>query len=143
MKQDFLVIAAFVLTFAAGALTGAFLVRQFAAPPPEFERGFKRPGPGMSLRPPLDLERLQERLNLNDAQRQQIAMILAKHRDQVAQHFRQVRQPVDDLMRQMRGEVEQVLTPEQREKFRQPPMPFDRMLPPRHGPFERDSTLKH
>jgi Spy/CpxP family protein refolding chaperone len=143
MKQNILVTAAFVLTFAAGVLTGAFLVREFAAPPPEFERGFGRPGPGMAARPRHDLEELQKRLDLNDAQRQQIALLLGKYRDQLVQHFKQVRQPVDALMRQMREETEQILTPEQREKFRHSPKPFDRLLlPPRPELFARDSTLK-
>ncbi|MGH7493524.1 MAG: Spy/CpxP family protein refolding chaperone [bacterium] len=138
MKQNILVIAAFVLTFAAGALCGAFLVREFGGPPPKFEHGPRRPG--MGPRPPFDLEELQERLNLNDTQRQQLDQILAKYRDRIEQHFKRVREPMDDLMRQMRAETDLILTPEQREKFRLPPKLFGRKPPHEH--FGRDSTMR-
>ena len=142
MKQNLLVTGAFVLTFAAGVLTGAFLVREFAAPRPRFEHGPRRPGPGKPQRPPFDLKELQERLELNEEQRQQVAAVLAKYRGQIERHFREVRQPVDELMRQMRGEIEQILTPEQREKFRQPPPRFGRQPPPPFEDFGSDSTLR-
>ena len=138
MKQSFLVIAAFVLTFAAGVLTGALVVRQFASPPPPFEL---RPGrPGMGPERLFDLNELQKRLDLNDTQRQQIAAVLDKYRDQIEQHVKQVRPPMHELFRGMRDEIERILTPEQREKFRQPPPHFGRRPPPRHERFEQDST---
>ncbi|MDZ7267465.1 MAG: hypothetical protein ONB48_09060 [candidate division KSB1 bacterium] len=126
MKQNFWVIAAFVLTFAAGVLTGAIVVRQFGPPPPV--------GPGMMrLRPEMhafpNLQELQRRMNLSAAQREQIAAIFAKYQGQIQEHLQQVRPPMHKLMRQMRSEIEQVLTPEQREQFQRMGAPPPRRLP--------------
>lgn len=137
MKQTFLVAAAFVLTFAAGVLTGGLLVRQFAGPPPVFERAMKRPP--LSPRGMFDVDRMQKHLDLSEAQRQQVEAIVAKYRDQIQQHLERAEPPMRELMRGLRTEVEQVLTPEQREKFQRSASPFWRKSPQRRERFEPDS----
>ncbi len=132
MKQNLWVIAAFVLTFAAGVLTGAIVVRQFGPSPPPFERGMMRPRP--EPRPFSNLNELQRRMDLSEAQREQIAAIFAKYRGQIQVHVRQVRPPMHELMRQMRAEIEQILTPEQREKFQRMAGPLGRRPPNRNWP---------
>jgi Spy/CpxP family protein refolding chaperone len=121
MKEKFFVIAAFVLTFAAGVLTGALVVRQFGAPPPMRPRTAHEPG-----RPPRGfmVEMLKPRLNLSETQSQEVAQIIAKYEEQLRQHFRQMRPQSSQIIRQMAAEIDSVLTPEQRQKFHQefPPL---------------------
>lgn len=132
MKQNFWVVAAFVLTFAAGVLTGAIVVRQFGPSPPPFEQGMMRPRRDPHAFP--NLKELQRRMDFSDAQRQQIAAIFAKYRGQIQVHLRQVRPPMHELMRQMRNEIEQILTPEQRKKFQRMTGPWGRRSPNRDWP---------
>lgn len=113
MKARLVVAGAFVLTFAAGVLTGAILVRQFSRP---LQRWEHRPPMGeRSFGVPLDF--LEKRLDLTPEQSQQIAEIMKKYREQVREHLREVRAPMRELTRQMMGEIDQVLTPEQRERL--------------------------
>lgn len=137
MKQSFLVAAAFVLTFAAGVLTGGLLVRQLAGPPAPFEREMRRPP--MSPRGMFDVERMQKHLDLNEAQRQQVETIVKKYREQIQQHIERVEPPMRELMHGLRAEIEQVLTPEQREKFQRTASPFWRRSPQRRERFDPDS----
>lgn len=139
MKQNFWVIAAFVLTFAAGVLTGAIVVRQFGPPFPPFERGMVRPR--MDPRPFPNLKELQRRMALSAAQREQIAAIFAKYRGQIQEHLRQVRPPMHELMHQMRAEIEQILTPEQREQFQRLATPLGRRSPGQRDWPPPDSEL--
>ncbi len=160
MKQNVLVITAFVLTFAAGALTGAFLVKQFAPQP--FERWPEPPGmvlyghggramldttewpgsPGMVFGPHR-LDELQKYLNLDEAQRRKMEAVFDKYRAQIQKQIQQTRPPMLDQIEMMRHEIEQILTPEQREKLRAAALLFDRRLrfPMGRRPFERDSTF--
>jgi Spy/CpxP family protein refolding chaperone len=112
MKGKILVVAAFVLTFAAGVLTGAFIVREFIPPP--------FPGAPMPReeRLPMSLEILQGRLDLSEAQRQQVAEIIGKYQKQLHHQMLQLRPKARRTIQQMSEEIESVLTPEQREKFR-------------------------
>lgn len=136
MKQSFLVAAAFVLTFAAGVLTGGLLVRQLAAPPP-FEREIRRPL--MSPRRMFDVDKMQKQLDLSDTQRQHVEAVLKKYREQIQEHLARVEPPMGELMRGLRSEIEQILTPEQREKFQRTASPFWRRSPRGRGRFEPDS----
>ncbi|NUM74021.1 hypothetical protein HUU40_06650 [candidate division KSB1 bacterium] len=137
MKQNFLVAAAFVLTFAAGVLTGGLLVRQLAGPPPMFEREMRRPP--ISRRGMFDVDRMQKHLDLSEAQRREVEAIVEKYRDQIQEHIERVEPPMRELMRGLRAEVEQVLTPEQREKFQRSASPFWRKSPQRRERFDPDS----
>lgn len=129
MKEKIWIVAAFVLTFAVGVLTGALLVRSFGlapfAPMPMGERGprhFPRPGE----RAPLpSVEMLQRQFDLDEAQQEQVANIIEKYREEFQEHFRQVHPIMQGLLGEMRGEIESVLRPEQLEKFRRefPPRP--------------------
>ena len=113
MKEKIFVAAAFVLTFAAGVLTGALLVREFIRPP--FEPAGMPPPGGREFAMPLDF--LQHRLDLTETQRQQIDAIVKKYQEQIRDHLQQTRPWMHDTMQQMRLEIESVLTPEQREKY--------------------------
>jgi Spy/CpxP family protein refolding chaperone len=124
MKEKFFVIAAFVLTFAAGVLTGALVVRQFGGPPPLRPRMAHEPGRPRGFM----LEMLKPRLNLSDAQSRAVEQIIAKYEEQLRQHFRQTRPQAHQIIRQMTAEIDSVLTPEQRQKFRQE-IPMMRKMP--------------
>ncbi|MDZ7343736.1 MAG: hypothetical protein ONA90_04415 [candidate division KSB1 bacterium] len=113
MKEKIFVVGAFVLTFAAGVLTGALVVREFAVPPlPPTD--MPRAG-GRELGIPLNF--LHRRLDLTEMQRQQINAIVKKYQEQIRDHLQQARPWMHDTMQQMRREIESVLTPEQREKY--------------------------
>lgn len=122
MKDKFWIAAAFVLTFAAGVLTGAIVARQFGPPPfalPPFGERSARHFPMHGEKPPLpSLGALQRQLDLNEEQQQQVAAIVEKFREKLEQNFRQFRPAMHEVITEMRGEIESVLTPEQLEKFR-------------------------
>jgi Spy/CpxP family protein refolding chaperone len=121
VKEKFFVIAAFVLTFAAGVLTGAIVVRQFGGPLSMRPRMAHEPG-----RPPRGfmLEMLKPRLNLDETQSQEVAQIVATYEEKLRQHFSQMRPQSSQIIRQMAAEIDSVLTPEQRQKFHEqfPPL---------------------
>jgi len=115
MKEKALVIVAFVLTFAAGVLTGALVVRQFSPPgPPQWarqEKKFDRPHL-------LPMEVLKSKLLLSDEQGQKIAAIIGKHEKQLHEHFSQIRPDSRQIVQNMTAKIDSVLTPEQRQQFR-------------------------
>lgn len=126
MKTKILVIAAFVLTFAAGVLTGAIALREYSRPPAPRARAELEAG-----RPrPLQLETLQAQLNLSAAQRQRVGEIIATHHEQLRKHFSEMRPVGHQIIKEMTMQIDSVLTPEQRQKFRanfQFPPPFWKM----------------
>jgi Spy/CpxP family protein refolding chaperone len=126
MKDKFFVIAAFVLTFAAGVFTGALVLRQFGGPPPMRPRMAHEPGRPRGFM----LEKLKPRLNLSATQSQAVEQIIAKYEEQLRQHFRQTRPQAHQIIRQMTAEIDSVLTPEQRQKFYQE-IPLRWKMPPR------------
>ncbi len=136
MKEKFFVIAAFVLTFAAGVFTGALVLRQFGGPPPLRPRMALEPGRPRGFM----LEKLKPRLNLSDAQSQAVEQIIAKYEEQLRQHFRQTRPQAHQIIRQMTAEIDSVLTPEQREKLRQE-IPMMWKMPPRPRRAQGDSMM--
>lgn len=93
----------------------------------------------MSPRGMFDVERMQKHLDLNEAQRQQVETIVKKYREQIQQHIERVEPPMRELMHGLRAEIEQVLTPEQREKFQRTASPFWRRSPQRRERFDPDS----
>lgn len=113
MKTKILVTAAFVLTFAAGVLTGAIALREYRYPPPSRARLEHEPG-----RPrPLQLETLQAQLNLSATQSQRVGEIIATHHDQLRKHFSEMRPQSHQIIKEMTMQIDSVLTPEQRQKF--------------------------
>jgi Spy/CpxP family protein refolding chaperone len=137
MKEKIFVAAAFVLTFAAGVLTGAIIVREFAGPPfppMDMPRAGEREL-GMSLKA------LQRRLDLNETQRRQVAAIVEKYQAQIHDHLKSTRPRIHELMQQMRIEIESVLTPEQREKYNKQFSRLQRKPRWRQGP--PPDTLPH
>ncbi len=135
MREEFFVIAAFVLTFAAGVVTGALVLRQFGGPPPMRSRMAHEPGRPHGFM----LEKLKPRLNLSEAQSQAVEEIIAKYEEQLRQHFRQTRPQAHQIIRQMTMEIDSVLTPEQRQKFHQE-IPMMRKMPPWPRRAREDST---
>ncbi len=134
MKEKLFVIAAFVLTFAAGVFTGALVLRQFGGPPPLRPRMAHEPGRPRGFM----LEMLKPRLNLSEVQSQAVAQIIAKYEEQLRQHFRQTRPQAHQIIRQMTTEIDSVLTPEQRQKFHQS-FPLLGMMPPWSRQAREDS----
>lgn len=134
MKTKISVIAAFVLTFAAGVLTGAIALREYGRPSglrPRLERDAGR-------HRPLQLEMLQMQLNLSPAQSQQVGEIIAAHHERLRNHFSRIRLQAHEIIKDMTAQIDSVLTPEQRVKFHEAfpfPPPF-RKLPyhPRRAP---------
>ena len=114
-KEKIFVVAAFMLTFAAGVLTGAIMMREFAEPPP-FRQGMGRHRSPERHRA-LTLEALKNRLNLSEAQTEEVQQILAEHQKKLRRHFDQMRPQSRRLFKQLTNDIENVLTPEQREKF--------------------------
>ncbi len=113
MKTKILVIAAFVLTFAAGVLTGAIALREYNRPPApraRLERETDRPRP-------LQLETLQAQLNLSATQSQRVGEIIAAHHDRLRRHFNAMRPQSHQIIKEMTMQIDSVLTPEQRQKF--------------------------
>ena len=113
MKTKILVIAAFVLTFAAGVLTGAIALREYNRPPApraRLERETDRPRP-------LQLETLQAQLNLSATQSQRVGEIIATHHERLRKHFSAMRPQSHQIIKEMTMQIDSVLTPEQRQKF--------------------------
>lgn len=143
MKEKIWIVAAFVLTFAVGVLTGALIVRNFGpapfAPMRMGEKGIRH-FPMAGERAPIpSVEMLQRQLDLDEAQQEQVANIVEKYREQFQEHFRQVHPIMQGLLGEMRGEIENVLRPEQLEKFRREFPPRTRRgFGPRSAP--RDSA---
>lgn len=75
-------------------------------------------------------EHLARRLDLNDAQRDQIEAILTKHHEAIRGIQEAARPRVRAEFDAANVEIERVLTPEQREKFRKLPI---RLMMPRRG----------
>jgi len=126
MKTKILVIAAFALTFAAGVLTGAIALREYgrpSAPRARLEHDADR-------HRPLQLETLQAQLNLSAAQSQRVGEIIAAHHERLRKHFSGMRPQSHQIIKNMTMQIDSVLTPEQRQKFRanfQFPPPFWKM----------------
>jgi hypothetical protein len=103
------------VTFAAGVLTGAIMMREFAGPP------HRPPGMGRRYSPErhraLTLEALKNRLNLSETQSQEVQQILAEHQQQLRRHFERMRPQSRRIFEELTKDIENVLTPEQRQKF--------------------------
>jgi len=144
MKEKAWIVAAFVLTFAAGVLVGAIIVRRLGPPLfaiGEFGEPDERRFPMHGERPPLpSLEMLERQLKLNEAQQRQVAAIVERHRAQMHEHLSKIRPATHELLNELRAEIESVLTPEQLEKFRREFPRRERRFGSKHAP--RDSMLE-
>jgi len=136
MKTKILVIAAFALTFAAGVLTGAIMIREYGRP--SLPRARLEHDPGRHR--PLQLEKLQSQLNLSEKQSQRVAEIISTHHERLRNHFSQIRPQSHQIIKEMTMQIDSVLTPEQRQKFHEAfpfPPPFWKMpYRPRRAPHD-------
>lgn len=136
MKTKILVLAAFVLTFAVGVLTGAIMVREYGHPTSPWARRERDP----DRHGPLQLEMLQSRLNLSEKQSARVAEIIAAHHERLRNHFSQIRPQAHQIIKEMTVQIDSVLTPEQRLKFHEAfpfPPPFGKMpYRPRRAPHD-------
>jgi Spy/CpxP family protein refolding chaperone len=117
MQAKVFVVAAFVLTFAAGVLTGALIVRKLSPPAPPWARMGEHPSGRNPAPPPLRMEILKSQINLDATQSQRIAEIITRGHEQLRQNFGQLRLSSHQVFKQMAAEIDSVLTPEQRQKF--------------------------
>lgn len=101
---------ALVVTFIAGFVVGA-VVDRFVM----FEREPRRPPP---LATEAMLHRLDRRLDLTDQQREQIEQILERRHERIHQLMQTTRPQVHREVEAANAEIERLLTPEQREKFK-------------------------
>jgi Spy/CpxP family protein refolding chaperone len=115
MKTKIWVVAAFVLTFAAGVLTGALVVGEYGRSMPPWARQEHEP-----RRPrPMRWEVLKFQLNLSETQSQQVAEIVKRHEQRLRKQFSEIRPMSHQIIKEMAAEIDSVLTPEQRVKFRE------------------------
>lgn len=106
-KTTLIAALALVLTFACGFLAGIAVHRVLWR-----ERGFPPPFP-----PHVVLNHLDRRLDLTDAQRKQIEVILERGHQRMEAIFADARPRVRQEIDATNAEIERVLTPQQREKF--------------------------
>jgi Spy/CpxP family protein refolding chaperone len=109
--------AVFVLVvFLIGLATGV-AINRFSPYGPAAPRGLSggRPGP----RPALLADRMSRQLELNETQKQQLEEIFKRAAQRMEAFRRDSRQQFATLSRELDSEIEAVLTPEQREKFRE------------------------
>lgn len=147
------VILATVIIFAAGVMTGAFVVHKVQRP--------ERPGfPPPHARPPQELmptpwfarreflDRMDHHLNLDKEQHDRIAKILQASQERTRAIVRRVNPEIQEELHHVRRQILAELTPEQAKKFdelqhllRRPQRPpietTDRRPPPR-----RDAPMK-
>lgn len=97
---------ALVITFVVGAVLGVVGDRIWVMLHPP-----RRPSPEMIVR------HLTYRLRLSDQQRAQVTEIIARHQQRIAAVTAGTRPAVQQELEQANREIEQILTPEQRQTF--------------------------
>lgn len=109
--------ALLVVTFVAGALAGAAVVRVLSAERPRAERGEGRaPMRGGPRRLLLD-EQFAKELALTPVQRSRIKAILDRRDAEAKQMWSQVEPKLQSFGKQVHDEIEKVLTAEQQKKL--------------------------
>lgn len=113
-KTTFIAVIILVLTFSAGAIVGVFADRMLLmhgrfGPRPHAERFATN----------MLVNRLDRRLDLTDAQREQIQEILDKRHERVLALWSDIDPRVRAEIEGANAEIAKVLTPEQRRKFEQ------------------------
>lgn len=101
-----------LFVFAAGAVAGVFLDRHHLAPP-----AVPTDVSDKLAEHEAAMAELREALDLDDAQVEQIEAVFASHREIVRQMWDQLRPEVQEAMRQVHLEINEILRPEQRERF--------------------------
>jgi len=103
------IILAFVAVLAAGIAAGLFLGRSWP-------RGG---GPSRSYRggPPPSLERLAKDLDLTPAQKEEIRKIFERNEERLKEFHSQIRTHLNEMRSRLKAEIDNVLTPQQREKL--------------------------
>src|SRR5688572_12199149 len=135
----FVVLAFFTGTFAGVLLDRAWLLRggPDLVPRPMFMGGRGDPNPAVfpALRrggSALMADRLAAQLDLSDDQRARLRGLLSVWSDKAVGLQSDLRRHIETEQRQLRSEIETLLTDEQKERFRQ--MPTDQLLEqPRGG----------
>ena len=108
-------IALLVVTFVAGAITGAAVWPRVEPRQPEQRRGFVGRIEPESERIPLPLETL----GLTSDERTRLHAIAGRWRPRAANEFEEVRRHVSDMENGMFAEMLCALTPEQRDRYLQ------------------------
>ncbi len=104
-SNKLLAAVALLITFVVGAILGVVGDRLWVIMHP------RRPSPEMIVR------HLTYRLHLSDQQRAQVTDIVARHQQRIAAVTSATRPAVQQELEQANREIEQILTPEQRETF--------------------------
>lgn len=107
-KTVLVAITALVLTFAAGMAAGVFTSHLMIL----------RGGHGAARFPHALVHRLDRRLDLTDAQRTQIEAIIKRRHAHIDAMWKGVRPKVRAEIERTNQEIERVLTPEQRARFK-------------------------
>lgn len=104
-----------ILTFIAGALAGAAVIRVVSAEGPRYER----PAPDMRGGPRRLLldEDFAKELRLSATQRAQIKQILDRRDAQAKQLWQSFEPRLHEFGKQVHDEIQKVLTPEQQQKL--------------------------
>ncbi len=107
-KTVVIAVAVLVLTFTAGAAVGAFGAHMVIL----------HGGPGAERFPRAMVNRLDHRLDLTDAQRAQVEAIIKRRHAHIDAMWDGVRPQVRAEIERTNQEIERVLTPEQRKRFK-------------------------
>jgi Spy/CpxP family protein refolding chaperone len=107
-KTVIIAITALVLTFAAGMAAGVFTSHLMIL----------RGGPGAARFPNAMVHHLDRRLDLTDVQRTRIEAIIKRRHAHIDQMWDNVRPKVRAEIERTNQEIERVLTPEQRARFK-------------------------
>lgn len=105
-----------LIVFLIGLGTGMAIDR-YAASGRRAARGFG--GMGSGPRPAVVAERMSRELDLSDTQQQQLEEVFERGAGRFERFRRENRQRFVALSQQLSAEVEAILTPEQREQFRE------------------------
>lgn len=112
------------LVFVAGVGTGVVVGPRLLGVPGAGPLAWLRPGlgpspgvrPGPAMPAPL-VRRLAEELELDPAQQQKLDAVLARRRERLLSFGREARERFETEQRELRREIAEVLTPEQRVRF--------------------------
>jgi Spy/CpxP family protein refolding chaperone len=107
-KTVIVAITVLVLTFVAGVATGVFGAHM----------AILHGGPGAERFPHAMVNRLDHRLDLTDAQRAQVEAIIKRRHAHIDEMWDGVRPKVRAEIESTNQEIERVLTPEQRARFK-------------------------
>ena len=113
MKARYKAALVLIATFVLGGIVGAFSMRAFAHQ--RFGRHFR--GPPHEARERFRVEAMSRRLDLTSEQRSRIESVLASHRDERRRIFEKCRPEHEALRGKVEGEIREVLSAEQRQRY--------------------------